>query len=1070
MLLAGGGSASAATWSQQPVPNAPGAPYARLTGVSCTSTSDCIAVGSDALGAGGLAEHFNGTAWSVLPVPGSLAGQNAVSCSGPSSCMAVGDYTAALWNGSSWHPETLPSAGTSNPYLSGLSCSGSTCIAVGTTGSTNQALAERWDGQKWTILSTPSPSGKILRGVSCSAADACTAVGDGSVTGQFGEASVAERWNGTTWTLQPTPNLVPIDSPNINALSSVSCASAASCVAVGAALDQGGNNPVNQAFIARWDGASWTLQGGPSGLNEVQLFGVSCSLPTACTAFGGTGLNPSNDGPMLPLALANQGHGWTQVSTPDPTGGQGWTYPGAISCPAGDCLAVGTAGYEPDHPSTTLAFSVRYGGGPGVLLETPSPPSSGAGTTSLGAISCSSPSACTAVDTAGSVLERFNGQRWTVQPTPDASGVEFGGVWCRSATDCTAVGAAKFAATRIEHWNGGAWTVVPSPTPSGYSGVGLESVSCVSSSSCMAVGIAEYPNGGSGAAALAERWDGHSWTITPVPGPSGNGTWPVLQGVSCTSASDCIAVGGDEVSNKTIAYAWNGSRWGQLTTADSGGRLSGVSCASATYCVAVGAGLTELWNGSAWTARPGPPNGATSAVSCRSATRCTAVGYSRSNAATAAEWDGSSWTADHLLSPPGFSALTGVSCSTPTSCEAAGYYDNSAGSFPLAEVSTNPLPRFSLTVSKQGSGRGSVSSVPSGIDCGLACSARFDRGMKVTLTETPAAGSGFAGWGGACTGTASTCTVTIDAATAVSASWRLSAKPPLLTTAPASRVRARTARLNGTVDPRGSAVSSCEFDWGTTTQYTSSVPCSTGTGTGTGGGSGAAAVAAALSHLVPGTTYHFRLRAANAGGTGTGADQTFTTRARRGTFTFGNASVSPAVSSFQSDLERVNPYALGRPGILRSLSIYLQPTATLGTQDVQLLLYADSRGTAGALIAATRPFAFRSSDPAGWYTFRVHRRHLVAGHYWIGVITGGMARVAGWRYVNVGVRETRYTPFAGGPTNPFGATDHDRSVMSLYATLDPEGRASPAMMVRSTGLFNAIAPCARRCRKGGAPT
>jgi hypothetical protein len=225
-----------------------------------------------------------------------------------------------------------------------------------------------------------------------------------------------------------------------------------------------------------------------------------------------------------------------------------------------------------------------------------------------------------------------------------------------------------------------------------------------------------------------------------------------------------------------------------------------------------------------------------------------------------------------------------------------------------------------------------------------------------------------------------------------------------------------------------------------------------------------------LSNLVPGTTYHFRLRAHNAGGTASGADQTFTTRSRVGTFTFGNASVSPEASAFQSNLERVNPYALGRSGMLRALSIYLQPTTTHGTQDIQLLLYADSRGTAGALIAASRGLAFSSSDPAGWYALGVRRRDLAAGHYWIGVITGGTPRVAGWRYADVGVRETRATSFAGGPTNPFGATDHDLAVMSLYATLAPIGHASRVARRRpATGLFKTRAPCGRDCRRPGRP-
>jgi uncharacterized delta-60 repeat protein len=66
----------------------------------------------------------------------------------------------------------------------------------------------------------------------------------------------------------------------------------------------------------------------------------------------------------------------------------------------------------------------------------------------------------------------------------------------------------------------------------------------------------------------------------------------------------------------------------------------------------------------------------------------------------------------------------------------------------------------SLTVTRTGSGSGSVTSSPNGINCGSTCSAPF-AAMPVTLTATPAAGSSFAGWSGACSGTG-TCTVSMS--------------------------------------------------------------------------------------------------------------------------------------------------------------------------------------------------------------------------------------------------------------------------------------------------------------------
>lgn len=96
------------------------------------------------------------------------------------------------------------------------------------------------------------------------------------------------------------------------------------------------------------------------------------------------------------------------------------------------------------------------------------------------------------------------------------------------------------------------------------------------------------------------------------------------------------------------------------------------------------------------------------------------------------------------------------------------------------ETWTQPAPpQHTLTVSLAGSGAGSVSSAPAGIDCGATCSQDFDEGTVVTLSETPGADSVFAGWsGGGCSGTG-TCSVTMSGDQAVTAIF--SPAPHLLT-------------------------------------------------------------------------------------------------------------------------------------------------------------------------------------------------------------------------------------------------------------------------------------------------
>src|SRR5207244_1987578 len=96
---------------------------------------------------------------------------------------------------------------------------------------------------------------------------------------------------------------------------------------------------------------------------------------------------------------------------------------------------------------------------------------------------------------------------------------------------------------------------------------------------------------------------------------------------------------------------------------------------------------------------------------------------------------------------------------------------------------------------------------------------------------------------------------------------------PTVATQAASSVSQTTATLGATVNPNGSEVTKCEFEYGTTTSYGSSAPCTAAPGSGNVN----VAVSAAVSSLTANTTYHFRISATNAGGTSTGTDQTVKT-------------------------------------------------------------------------------------------------------------------------------------------------------------------------------------------------
>jgi hypothetical protein len=141
-------------------------------------------------------------------------------------------------------------------------------------------------------------------------------------------------------------------------------------------------------------------------------------------------------------------------------------------------------------------------------------------------------------------------------------------------------------------------------------------VSCISASWCVAVG--QTFNGNT---ALVEHWDGTSWTITAAPNPG----IAALLSVSCTSPSSCVADGFVAVSflvYKELVMAWDGNTWVIVpnpTAAGLGPSLNSTSCVSVSWCVAVGSVYgpsgTETLVESLTGPEPEPPTTTTSAAS-----------------------------------------------------------------------------------------------------------------------------------------------------------------------------------------------------------------------------------------------------------------------------------------------------------------------------------------------------------------------------------------------------------------------------------------------------------------------
>jgi len=113
---------------------------------------------------------------------------------------------------------------------------------------------------------------------------------------------------------------------------------------------------------------------------------------------------------------------------------------------------------------------------------------------------------------------------------------------------------------------------------------------------------------------------------------------------------------------------------------------------------------------------------------------------------------------------------------------------------------------------------------------------------------------------------------------------------PQVLTGTATAISSNSATLQAVVNPNGAEVTACQLEYGPTASYGHSAPCSPAPGSG----SQSVEVSATVTDVSPLSTYHFRISAGNAGGTSTGADETFTTTAvLGGAFVIGDAHTQP---------------------------------------------------------------------------------------------------------------------------------------------------------------------------------
>jgi hypothetical protein len=392
-----------------------------------------------------------------------------------------------------------------------------------------------------------------------------------------------------------------------------------------------------------------------------------------------------------------------------------------------------------------------------------------------------------------------------------------------------------------------------------------------------------------------------------------------LTGVSCASASLCVAVDGlGDALVSTNPAADSASTWHAAGTG--AGALTGVSCPSSSLCVAVnGEGRVAIstnpvGGGPTWHATK-ISGAALTGVSCASNSLCVAVDASGNAFVSSNPGEGAGGGASWRENPIGH-ALTAVSCVAGPLCvavdKAGDVLESSepAGSWITRKVDNAPLVAVScasapagVCVAEDETGAALASGNPSAGLPGLS---------MATWSATPLASTGGAPTAASCAatglcvlGTSNGGAYIGDSPTTAAPSWRFEpidslaslagvscvseglcaavdkagrvlvahVPAPAIVTGTPSAVGETTATVTGTVDTNDAAIAGCRFEYGTSEAYGQSTPCSSSLAAG----SANQPVSAALSGLAANATYDYRLTAVSASGEARTTNATFKT-------------------------------------------------------------------------------------------------------------------------------------------------------------------------------------------------
>ncbi len=362
-----------------------------------------------------------------------------------------------------WELKSITSPEGDEGTLRGISCTSATfCIAVGqyfdAVGKKWGASGNKWNGSTWTeesVEANPGEKNGDLRAVSCVSTTVCRAAGAYGNSAGEGK-SLIERLKEGKFTAIASPNpgsgILPGDGKNAEFMG-ISCPTSGFCLSTGEYLSTFGGGEAGATFASEWDSEEWLRLSpieNPGNRKNGQLWGTSCTSEGVCMSAGSWGRE---------------------------VGGVQFSQAGSESY---NREAAKWEAVEAEEPATAK-FGVFYG------------------------LSCTSTTFCMAVGrwsesvSSGpyrAMADIWNGTKWTLILSSGGVGVTkesaFRGVSCISAEECEAVGS-YVTSEGVEKsltylWKSKKWEVQTTPNPTGAKSSSFNAISCTAVEVCNAVG------------------------------------------------------------------------------------------------------------------------------------------------------------------------------------------------------------------------------------------------------------------------------------------------------------------------------------------------------------------------------------------------------------------------------------------------------------------------------------------------------------------------------------------------------------------------------------------------------